>query len=43
MLEIAVDIGGTFTDIVCLQDQQHLFLAKARPRSTIWYKGCSRG
>src|SRR5215813_9121363 len=28
MLEIAVDIGGTFTDIVCLQDQQHLFLAK---------------
>ena len=28
MLEIAVDIGGTFTDIVCLQDQQRLFLAK---------------
>jgi N-methylhydantoinase A len=28
MLEIAVDIGGTFTDIVCLQDQQHLCLAK---------------
>jgi N-methylhydantoinase A len=28
MLEIAVDIGGTFTDIVCLQDQQRLCLAK---------------
>jgi len=28
MLEIAVDIGGTFTDIVCLQDQQRLYLAK---------------
>ena len=28
MLEIAIDIGGTFTDIVCLQDQQRLFLAK---------------
>ena len=28
MLEIAIDIGGTFTDIVCLQDQQRLCLAK---------------
>src|SRR5215467_3121436 len=28
MLEIAVDIGGTFTDIVCLQDQQRLYLTK---------------
>jgi len=28
MLEIAVDIGGTFTDIVCWQDQQRLCLAK---------------
>jgi N-methylhydantoinase A len=28
MLEIAIDIGGTFTDIVGLQDQQRLFLAK---------------
>src|SRR5215475_5649683 len=26
MLEIAVEIGGTFTDIVCLQDQQRLYL-----------------
>ena len=28
MIEIAIDIGGTFTDIVCLHDQQRLFLAK---------------
>jgi N-methylhydantoinase A len=28
MLEIAIDIGGTFTDVVCLQDQQRLVLAK---------------
>ena len=28
MLEIAIDIGDTFTDIVCLQDQQRLCLAK---------------
>src|SRR5262249_57865140 len=28
MLEIAVDIGGTFTDVVCLHNQQHLCLAK---------------
>jgi N-methylhydantoinase A len=28
MLEMAIDIGGTFTDIVCLHDQQHLCLAK---------------
>jgi N-methylhydantoinase A/oxoprolinase/acetone carboxylase beta subunit len=28
MLEIAIDIGGTFTDVVCLQEQQRLFLAK---------------
>jgi N-methylhydantoinase A len=28
MLEIAIDIGGTFTDVVCLQDQQRLWLAK---------------
>lgn len=28
MLEIAIDIGGTFTDVVCLYDQQRLFLAK---------------
>jgi N-methylhydantoinase A len=28
MLEIAIDIGGTFTDIVCWQDQQRLCLAK---------------
>jgi N-methylhydantoinase A len=28
MLEIAVDIGGTFTDIVCLHNQRHLWLAK---------------
>jgi N-methylhydantoinase A len=28
MLEIAIDIGGTFTDIVCLHDQQRLWLAK---------------
>ena len=28
MLEIAIDIGGTFTDIVCLQDQQRLCLTK---------------
>jgi N-methylhydantoinase A len=28
MLEIAVDIGGTFTDVVGLQDQQSLWLAK---------------
>ena len=29
MLEIAIDIGGTLTDIVCLQDQQRLCFAKA--------------
>ena len=28
MLEIAVDIGGTFTDVVCVHDQQRLWLAK---------------
>jgi len=28
MLDIAIDIGGTFTDVVCLYDQQRLFLAK---------------
>ena len=28
MLEIAIDIGGTFTDVVCWQDQQRLCLAK---------------
>jgi N-methylhydantoinase A len=28
MIETAIDIGGTFTDIVCLHDQQRLFLAK---------------
>ena len=28
MLEIAIDIGGTFTDVICLQDQQRLVLAK---------------
>jgi N-methylhydantoinase A len=28
MLEIAIDIGGTFTDIVCLRDQCRLWLAK---------------
>ena len=28
MLEIAIDIGGTFTDVVCLCDQQRLCLAK---------------
>jgi N-methylhydantoinase A len=28
MIEIAIDIGGTFTDVVCLHDQQHLWLAK---------------
>lgn len=27
-LEIAIDIGGTFTDVVCLHEHQHLFLAK---------------
>ena len=28
MLEIAVDIGGTFTDIVCLKDQKTLYATK---------------
>jgi N-methylhydantoinase A len=28
MMAIAIDIGGTFTDVVCLHDQQHLWLAK---------------
>jgi N-methylhydantoinase A len=28
MIDIAIDIGGTFTDIVCLHDQQRLWLAK---------------
>jgi N-methylhydantoinase A/oxoprolinase/acetone carboxylase beta subunit len=28
MIAIAIDIGGTFTDVVCLHDQQHLWLAK---------------
>jgi N-methylhydantoinase A len=28
MIEIAIDIGGTFTDVVCLHDQQRLWLAK---------------
>src|SRR5262245_11050824 len=28
MLDIAIDIGGTFTDVVCLYDQQRLFLVK---------------
>ena len=26
-LEIAIGIGGTFTDVVCLQEQQRLFVA----------------
>ena len=26
-LEITSDIGGIFTDVVCLQEQQRLFLA----------------
>ena len=28
MLAIAIDIGGTFTDVVGLHDRQHLCLAK---------------
>jgi N-methylhydantoinase A len=28
MLEIAVDIGGTFTDVVCLQDKKSLYATK---------------
>jgi N-methylhydantoinase A len=28
MIEMAIDIGGTFTDVVCLHDQQRLWLAK---------------
>ena len=28
MIAIAIDIGGTFTDVICRHDQQHLWLAK---------------
>ena len=28
MIEIAIDVGGTFTDVVCLHDQQRLWLVK---------------
>lgn len=28
MIEIAIDVGGTFSDIVCLHDQQRLWLVK---------------
>ena len=28
MIEIAIDVGGTFTDVVCLHDQQRLLLVK---------------
>jgi N-methylhydantoinase A/oxoprolinase/acetone carboxylase beta subunit len=40
MLEMAIDIGGTCTDIVCLQDLQRLYLAKVSTTSsfaeTLW-------
>jgi len=28
MIEIAIDVGGTFTDVVCWHDQQHLLLVQ---------------
>ena len=28
MLRIAIDVGGTFTDVVCLKDEQRLFFTK---------------
>jgi N-methylhydantoinase A len=28
IIEIAIDVGGTFTDVVCLHDQQRLWLVK---------------
>jgi N-methylhydantoinase A/oxoprolinase/acetone carboxylase beta subunit len=43
MLEIAVDIGGTFTDIVCLQDQQRLFLAKVSTMPHDLVQGMQQG
>jgi N-methylhydantoinase A len=43
MLEIAVDIGGTFTDIVCLQDQQRLCLAKVPTTPHDLVQGVQRG
>jgi N-methylhydantoinase A/oxoprolinase/acetone carboxylase beta subunit len=43
MLEIAVDIGGTFTDIVCWQDQQRLCLAKDPPTPHDLVQGVQQG
>src|SRR5262245_21919538 len=43
MLEIAVEIGGTFTDIVCLQDQQRLYLAKVPTTPRDLVQGVQQG
>ena len=43
MLEIAVDIGGTFTDVVCLQDQQRLYGTKVPTTPQDLVQGVQQG
>ena len=43
MIEMAVDIGGIFTDIVCLHDQQRLWLAKVPTTPRDLVQGVQQG
>ncbi len=43
MLEIAIDVGGTFTDVVCLHDQQRLLLVKVPTTSDDLVQGVRQG
>jgi Hydantoinase/oxoprolinase N-terminal region len=40
---IAIDIGGTFTDVFCLHDQQHLWLAKVPTTPLALVQGVRQG